>query len=106
MEGKVGRFHTPHKNGINTDKGAVSSLKKYLTDCGITPYSTKPEGKDNDDDNLIYGLVINLERDTITFRGEAPAETKQDFQETIDEYLADCITDGIEADVPKVLATT
>ena len=56
------------------------------------------------DDNLIYGLVINIERDTITFRGETPAETKQDFQETIDEYLADCITDGIEADVPKVLA--
>jgi predicted HicB family RNase H-like nuclease len=57
------------------------------------------------DDNLIHGLVINIERDTITFRGETPAETQQDFQQTIDEYLADCITDGIEADVPKVLAT-
>ena len=57
------------------------------------------------DDNLIHGLVINVERDTITFRGETPAETKQDFQETIDEYLADCLADGIEADVPKVLTT-
>lgn len=43
IDGRVGRFHTPHKNGVNTDKGAVSSLKKYLTDCGITPDSTKPE---------------------------------------------------------------
>lgn len=57
------------------------------------------------DDNLIYGLVINIERDTITFKGETPAETKQDFQETIDEYLADCIADGIVADAPKVLAS-
>ncbi len=56
------------------------------------------------EDNLIHGLVINIERDTITFRGETPAETKQDFQETIDEYLADCIADGIAADVPNVLA--
>ncbi len=56
------------------------------------------------DDNLIHGLVINVERDTITFRGETPAETKQDFQETIDEYLADCITDGIVADVPNELS--
>lgn len=57
------------------------------------------------DDNLIHGLVTNIDRDTITFRGETPAETKQDFQDTIDEYLADCIADGIAADVPKVLAT-
>ncbi|MGB3790608.1 MAG: hypothetical protein WA949_21555 [Phormidesmis sp.] len=57
------------------------------------------------DGNLIYALVINVERDTITFKGETPAETKQDFQETIDEYLSDCIADGIVADVPKVLAT-
>ena len=43
IDGRVGRFHTPHKNGVNTDKGAVSSLKKYLTDCDITPDSTQPE---------------------------------------------------------------
>ncbi len=54
------------------------------------------------DDNLIHDLVINVERDTITFRGETLAETKQDFQETIDEYLADCFADSIEADVPPM----
>ena len=43
IDGRVGRFHTPHKNGVNTDKGAVSSLKKYLTDCDITPGSTQLE---------------------------------------------------------------
>ena len=57
------------------------------------------------EDNLIYGLVINTERDTITFRGETPSETKRDFEETIDEYLSDCISDGIEVDPPKILAT-
>lgn len=49
IDGRVGRFHTPHKNGVNTDKGAVSSLKKYLTDCDITPDSTQlEEAPDND----------------------------------------------------------
>lgn len=48
IDGRVGRFHTPHKNGINTDKGAVSSLRKYLTDCDIAPDSTKPEDEDDD----------------------------------------------------------
>ena len=48
IDGRVGRFHTPHKNGINTDKGAVSSLRKYLTDCSITPDSTNPEDGDDD----------------------------------------------------------
>lgn len=48
IDGRVGRFHTPHKNGVNTDKGAVSSLKKYLTDCDITPDSTNPEDRDDD----------------------------------------------------------
>ena len=43
IDGRVGRFHTPHKNGANTDKGAVSSLRKYLTDCGITPDGTQLE---------------------------------------------------------------
>lgn len=47
IDGRVGRFHKPHKNGANTDKGAVSSLKKYLTDCGITPDSTNSEEDKN-----------------------------------------------------------
>ncbi|MFK8184317.1 MAG: type II toxin-antitoxin system HicA family toxin [Phormidesmis sp.] len=47
IDGRVGRFHTPHKNGVNTDKGAISSLKKYLTDCGITPDSTQDEDVDD-----------------------------------------------------------
>ncbi|MGB3767124.1 MAG: hypothetical protein WA947_11250 [Phormidesmis sp.] len=48
IEGRVGRFHKPHKNGVNTDKGAVSSLKKYLIDCDITPDITRSE--ENEDD--------------------------------------------------------
>ena len=48
INGRVGRFHTPHRNGINTDKGAINSLKKYLTDCGITPESTQ----DNDAEDV------------------------------------------------------
>ncbi len=49
IDGRVGRFHTPHKNGANTDKGAVSSLKKYLADCDITPDSIcSKEDMDND----------------------------------------------------------
>ena len=39
---------------------------------------------------LIHGRVINIERDTLTFRGETPAEARQDFHKLIDEYLSDC----------------
>ena len=34
------------------------------------------------DDNLIHGLMIKVDRDAITFRGETSAETKRDFEET------------------------
>ena len=48
IDGRVGRFHKPHRNGVNTDKGAVSSLKKYLSDCDITPDSTQLEEDEKD----------------------------------------------------------
>ncbi len=56
--------------------------------------------------SLIHGRVINIERDTLTFRGETPAGAKQDFCELIDEYLSDCEASGDLAEKPKMLANT
>lgn len=54
---------------------------------------------------LIHGRVINIEHDVLTFRGETPAEAKQDFQTMIDEYLDDCAAAGERAEPPKTMAT-
>jgi predicted HicB family RNase H-like nuclease len=53
---------------------------------------------------LIHGRVINIENDVLTFRGETPAEAKQDFQVMIDEYLADCAATDMKAETPKTMA--
>jgi len=58
------------------------------------------------DAGLIHGHVINIENDVLTFRGETPAEAKQDFHEMIDEYLSDCAASGDPAATPKTLAVS
>ncbi|MGB3300395.1 MAG: hypothetical protein WBA76_19200 [Phormidesmis sp.] len=55
------------------------------------------------EDNVIYGRVIGLERDQISFHAESVNGAKAEFEATIDEYLRDCAADGVEAETPKVL---
>mgnify|MGYP001799699719 CR=1 FL=1 len=52
----------------------------------------------------IHGRVINIDRDVLTFRGETPAEAKQDFYSLIDECLDDCVASGTVAEAPKAIA--
>jgi predicted HicB family RNase H-like nuclease len=55
------------------------------------------------EDNLIYGRVVNLDRDVISFHAETIENAKTEFTEMIDEYLADCAAEGVLPDVPKVM---
>ena len=57
------------------------------------------------EDNIIYGRVLGLERDQISFHAESVAEAKAEFESTINEYLKECAADGVEAETPKRLAT-
>ena len=53
-------------------------------------------------DNLLQGLVLGMERDLLSFEGADIAELAANFQEVIEDYLADCAEDGIVPEVPKV----
>ena len=44
-----------------------------------------------------------MERDLLAFSGADISELATNFQEVIEDYLADCIEDGIAPETPKVL---
>jgi len=48
---------------------------------------------------LIHGRVVGL-RDVITFQGNTVAESRQAFQDSIDDYLEWCATEGRRPDKP------
>lgn len=51
---------------------------------------------------VVYGRVINLERDSISFESTTLEGIEAEFVDTIDEYLKECAEDDIAADVPKI----
>ena len=53
------------------------------------------------DENIIFGRVLNIERDVISFHAETVEAAKNEFIETIDEYLEECEADGVTPDVPR-----
>ncbi|MGB3669040.1 MAG: hypothetical protein WA783_18005 [Phormidesmis sp.] len=57
-------------------------------------------------DGSLQGLVIGMERDLLAFEGTDIAELAANFQEVIEDYLADCAEDGITLELPKALAVT
>ncbi len=48
----------------------------------------------------LYGRVIGLTKNILTFQGKNPDELQKDFEEMIDEYLKECKTDNIKPEVP------
>ena len=48
---------------------------------------------------IFHGEVINT-RDVITFQGESVTELKQAFQDSIDDYLDFCASEGREPEKP------
>jgi predicted HicB family RNase H-like nuclease len=53
----------------------------------------------DDEADLITGEVVGLQ-DIITFQARTPAELKQAFEESVDDYLAWCAEDGREPEKP------
>lgn len=51
------------------------------------------------DDNILHGKLLFI-RDLITFEAETPFELKKAFEEAVDDYLADCRSEGVEPDKP------
>ncbi len=49
--------------------------------------------------DIFHGDVINM-RDTVTFQGRSIDELKTALQESVEDYLAFCKEDGVEAQKP------
>lgn len=61
---------------------------KYKGYIGSVEYS--------EDDNCLFGKVLGMSKDFITYEGETIAELKADFEGAVDDYLASCQARGVE----------
>lgn len=61
---------------------------KYKGYTGSVEYS--------EEDNLLFGKVLGLRKDCITYEGETIGELKSDFEGAIDDYFASCKDRGVE----------
>ena len=60
---------------------------KYKGYNGSVEYSAE--------DNCLFGKVLGLSKDCITYEGESISELKQDFEGAVDAYLASCAERGV-----------
>lgn len=51
-------------------------------------------------EGVIYGRVINMTRDKITFSGKTVEEARRDFEEAVDDYLSWAEEEGFEPEKP------
>lgn len=54
----------------------------------------------NGEDNILFGKVLGLKKDCITYEGETVNELRNDFEGAIDDYLASCKGRGVEPGKP------
>ena len=57
-------------------------------------------GKVEVEDDEFYGVVVNLHRDHVDFRGRTIDEVREAFHDSIDFYLKGCEEDGEEPERP------
>lgn len=68
-------------------------LLKYKGYIGSVDYSEEA--------NCLYGKVLAMSNDTITYEGQDVNELRQDFEEAIDDYIAVCKAQGKEPRTPE-----
>lgn len=61
---------------------------KYKGYIGSVEYS--------EEDNCLFGKVIGMSKDVITYEGSSINELKADFEAGVDTYLESCIFRGVE----------
>ena len=52
------------------------------------------------EDNCLYGKVLGLNKDCITYEGDSISELREDFEGAVDSYLASCAERGVEPAKP------
>ena len=69
-------------------------LLKYKGYTGSVDYS--------EEDNCLYGKVLGMSKDMITYEGQDVNELRKDFEGAIDDYLALCKANGKAPRVPEI----
>lgn len=54
----------------------------------------------SEEDNCLYGKVLGMNKDLISYEGDTVADLKKDFEGAIDDYLASCKDRGVEPRKP------
>ena len=55
----------------------------------------------DEDEDIIYGRVINLAKDGITFGGNTVPEAREDFERAVDDYLEWAQEDGFKPETVR-----
>lgn len=62
-------------------------------------------GAERDVNGYLQGFIEDLLDSTVIYDGNNLAELAANFVAAVDEYLADCGSEGIAAESPKILTT-
>src|SRR5574344_1692405 len=54
----------------------------------------------SDEDNCLYGKVLGMNKDAITYEGKTIAALRDDFEGAVNDYLESCKKRGVEPDKP------
>ena len=54
----------------------------------------------DEDENVLFGRVVNIAQDTITFSGATVAQAREDFEAAIDDYLEWAEEEGFAPEKP------
>lgn len=54
----------------------------------------------SEEDNCLFGQVLGMSRDCITYEGKDVDELRNDFEGAVDDYIASCKDRGIEPRKP------
>ena len=51
------------------------------------------------EDDTLFGKLLHI-RDLVSYEAKTPGELEAEFRSAVDDYLADCLDDGVEPDKP------
>ncbi|MBQ3754411.1 MAG: type II toxin-antitoxin system HicB family antitoxin [Prevotella sp.] len=54
----------------------------------------------SEEDNCLFGKVMGLSKDAITYEGQTVDELRQDFEGAVDDYLEGCAARGVAPSRP------
>lgn len=76
------------KNNAALNIRKTLAYKGYIGEFGI------------DDAGDLFGIVMDLKQNTLTFEGKTSELLERDFRDMLDEYLTDCAKDGVLPERP------